>query len=306
VPDDERAGNALASALPARLRDAAIEDWFDERVRPFVAFPSGAETWGAIADGFTDSALATIEERMRRSDGAPPMTALTVLAGWTAGYVAWTVALAVLRDGVLVRPATLRVLRHHDGYCADARLAGGRAVVAAGHPWSSRRDVATVADPAALAAEAIAEIARACTPLVDALARRSGRGRAGLWAQVADGAGNAAPSLLRAEPSIPAAAAVRETERLLRAPGAPWKHVPRFWIAAGSGGPVLVKHRRSCCLTNRCDRDARAEQPEAEGDAEFLARFGDEPPDYCPTCVFRPPEDVQARTLFEAERAAVQ
>jgi len=241
---------------------------------------------------------------MRRSDGAPARTALTILAGWRAGYVAWVIAVALLRDGVLVRPAALRVLRHPDGWCGDACVVAGQIVVVAGHPWSLRAGVGTVADHAALEAEAVAEIARASTPVLDVLARRAGRGRAGMWGQVADGLGNAAPSLQRAEPAIGPAAVIAATERLLRAPGAPWKHVPRFWIAATSSGTVVVKHRSSCCLSYRCDRDARAELPGEELDAEYLERFGDEPPHYCATCLFRPPEDVEERIVFDAERAA--
>jgi hypothetical protein len=93
-------------------------------------------------------------------------------------------------------------------------------------------------------------------------------------------------------------------ERLLRAPGAPWKQAPRFWIATTRRGAVVVKHRRSCCLSYRCDRDARAEAPGEELDPAYLERFGDEPPHYCSTCLFRPPEEVEARAVFEAERAA--
>jgi hypothetical protein len=94
-------------------------------------------------------------------------------------------------------------------------------------------------------------------------------------------------------------------ERLLRAPGAPWKQAPRFWIATTGRGAVVVKHRRSCCLSYRCDRDARAEAPGEELDPAYLERFGDAPPHYCTTCLFRPPEDVEARAVFEAERAAM-
>jgi hypothetical protein len=195
VPGEGPTGRGLPRALPAHLRDAAIEAWFDERVRPLVSFRDAGGTWGTVADGLTDGALATIEDRMRRADGAPPRTALTILAGWRAGYLAWVLAVALLRDGVLVRPRALRVLRHPDGWCGDACLVAAEVVVVAGHPWSSRAGVATVADRAALETEAVAEIARAGMPIVDVLARRADRGSAGMWGQVADGLGNAASSL---------------------------------------------------------------------------------------------------------------
>ena len=93
-----------------------------------------------------------------------------------------------------------------------------------------------------LEAEAIAEIVRACTPIIEVLATRSRRGRADLCG--------------------------------------------------------------SCCLYHRFDPDAREEQPreEEEPDAAHLERFGDDPPHYCATCLFRKPEDVEARMVYYAER----
>ena len=71
--------------------------------------------------------------------------------------------------------------------------------MAAGHPWCGRRGVETLPDRASLQVEAIAEIARTCTPVIELLATRSRRGRAGLWAQIADSIGGAAYSLHDAE-----------------------------------------------------------------------------------------------------------
>ena len=291
------------------LTGISIEAWFDERIRPLVRFdPESccASSWGSAASGLEDHELDMIEDRMRRSEGAPARTALTILVGWRAGYLASMIALGLLRDGVLVEPSRVRMLRSPDGWCADARLDdGARALVAADHPWSSRADVVTMPDEAALEAEAVAAIGRACAPIVDLLACRAGRARAGMWAQVADGLGNAALALAQAEPQTPPCRIVRATERLLRAPGAPWKHVPRLWTAEAGGEPVLVKQRRSCCLSYRCDPTV-SEQPALElPEPAFLARFGNEPPHYCDTCPFRSPSDVEARALFKAARARV-
>ena len=124
------------------------------------------------------------------------------------------------------------MLRHPHGWCADARLgADAEVAVAAGHPWCGRPGVETLPDRASLEAEAIAEIARACTPIIEVLATRSRRGRAGLWAQIADSVGGAAHSLHDAEPQIPTDTVIGATEQLLHAPGAPWKQTPDFWLA---------------------------------------------------------------------------
>ena len=66
-----------------------------------------------------------------------------------------------------------------------------------------------------------------------------------------------------------------------------------------------VKHRGSCCLYYRFDPDARAhsaddEQPDAHHRA-YLERFGDDAPPHCGTCLFRAPEDGEARMIFNAE-----
>jgi hypothetical protein len=78
-----------------------------------------------------------------------------------------------------------------------------------------------------------------------------------------------------------------------------------LWTAEAGGEQVLVKQRRSCCLSYRCD-PAACEHHEIEPrEPAFLARFGNEPPHYCDTCPFRSPADVEARALFRADRARV-
>ncbi len=309
MPQGEAAGDhTIPVALPAQLHDAGLEDWFAERVRPLVGDEAedcvdGA--WGGPGEGLSSEELDAIVSHMRRCDGAPERAALTMLAGWNAGYVAWVIASAMLRDGVLVwasRPGVLSVLRRRHGWCADARLGTAAEVaVATGHPWCGRPAVETLPDRASLEAEAVAEIARACTPIIELLATRSRRGRTGLWAQVADSVGGAAYPLHDAEPQIPIDAVIGATERLLHVAGAPWKHTPDFWLADAASGPVLIKHRGSCCLYYRFDPDAGEEQP-PRPDAAQLERFGDDPPHYCATCLFRKPEDVEARMVFHAER----
>ncbi len=310
-PDMDQTTDVLPLGVPADLRDASLQAWFDERVRPLVfreAEEGAVGRWEAVEDGLTDTALAEFEERMR-DEGAPARAALTIFAGWSAGYVAGMITIGVLRDGVLVRtsrPGALRVLRHSGGWYGDVRLGAAEGVVVAGHPWSARCDVITVADRSALEAEAIAEISRVCTPIIEAIAERSQRGRAGLWAQVADGIGSVAFLLCEVEPQIAPAMVAEATVRLLRTPGAPWKqrHVPRFWMAQTSGDPVLVQHRGSCCLFYRFEPDTDAPAEDSEPDpvyAAYVERFGEEPPHYCATCLFRKPEDVEARLVFSAE-----
>lgn len=302
-------GNVLT--WPARLHHAGLEEWFAERVRSLVGDEEencDDGVWGDLGDGFSSEELDAVVTRMRRCDGAPERATLTMMAGWNAGYVAWVIASAVLRDGVLVRasrPGVMSVLRHPDGWCADARLgAAAEVAVAAGHPWCGRPGVETLPDRASLEAEVIAEIVRACTPIIEVLATRSRRGRPSLWAQIADSIGGAAYSLHDAEPQIPTKTAISATERLLHARGAPWKQTPELWLADAEGGPVLIKHRGSCCLYYRFDPDAREEQPPEgeEPDAAYVERFGDDPPHYCATCLLRKPEDVEARLVYYAER----
>lgn len=284
----------LPVAFAEHLRDAPIGDWFDERVRPLVggqAGEGGEGAWEPLADVVSDDALQELEARLLRRDGVPARAAHSMFAGWSAGYLAWTIAIGVLRDGVLVaasRPGAVLVLRHPDGYYHDVRLIDAHAYVSAAHPWAGRPDVKTLTDHAALEAEAVAEIDRVCSAVIDGIAQRSGRGRAGLWAQVADAVGDAAFSLQAAEPGIGPLDVSPSIQRLLSTPGAPWRHTPTIWIAEDGGDQVLVKHRGSCCLYYRRD-PAVAEQP------------GDEEPDYCTTCLFRSPADVEARALFDAQ-----
>jgi hypothetical protein len=124
-------------------------------------------------------------------------------------------------------------------------------------------------EDAALQEAAVREIELACEPILEPIASESGRGRQGLWAQVADSVADAAPSVS----DLPA------VEALLDAEDAPWRHRPRMWVADGE---TLVKHRGSCCLYYR-----RESVDPDEG--------------YCDNCLFRTTEDVEARVLAYAE-----
>jgi hypothetical protein len=260
-------------------------DWFERRVRPLVGEPGSEGIWQPAGTVPPDAALAAIEDAMRRDARAPARAAMTMTAGWLAGWTAWVLAVGVLRDGILVRasrPGVLDLLLHPEGYLCDARVRRHDCVVVEGHGWDGRASTTVVADDDALHARAVREIADVCGPVVDAIARRSGRGRAGLWAQVADSLADAAHAVLEAEPDLAPAAPIAAVERLLRAPGAPWTHRPRLWLAGEREDPVLVKHRGSCCLYYRCDQ-------------------GRTP--HCDTCLFRTSEDVQARVLAHAAAA---
>jgi hypothetical protein len=255
----------------------AIADWFDQRVRPLVGAEGLTGTWQSPAERLDAADLELVAERLRSRDAVPARAALTMLAGWTAGYVAWVIAIGVVRDRVLVRasaPSALRVLRHADGYYFDARLARPCVAVEADHPWAARPEVA-VAD-APLEVAAVREIGLACEPIIEPIASGSGRGRQGLWAQVADSVSHAATSV----GELPA------VEALLDADHTPWRHRPRMWVASDG---TLVRHRGSCCLWYR--------------------REGVDPDEgYCDTCLFRTTEDVEARVLAyaESERTALR
>jgi hypothetical protein len=273
--------------LPAHLVEAPVAEWFDQRVRPLIGAEGLTGSWQGAAERLGDADLQLVAESLRERDGLPARAALTMLAGWTAGYVAWLIGIGVLRDGVLVRasaPSALRVLRHSDGYYFDARLARPCAAVAPDHPWASRPDVGVVT--ADLEVEALREITRVCEPILEPIARQSGRGRHGLWAQVADSLADAASTLHAAEPTVDAATAMAAVESLLGAADAPWRHRPRLWLADAGGEAVLVKHRGSCCLYYRREG--------ADAPAELSER-------YCDTCLFRQTEDVETRVLSLAE-----
>jgi hypothetical protein len=200
-------------------------------------------------------------------------------------------ASVMLRDGVLVRasrPSVLRVLRHPDGCCADARLgADAEVAVATGHPSSGR------------SASRRSPIERRWRPRRSQ--RSSGRARRSRGARHA-----VAPwprgSVRRGSP---AASAARLT-RCMTSSTDPMDTV--IARPSGSGTPRARRRRertgahqapRLCYLSYRFDPDAREEQPpeEEEPDAANLAyveRFGDDLPRYCGTCLFRKPEDVEA------------
>ena len=283
-------------AHPASLR---LADWFDDRVRPLVAYAPDAPgaRWraaGAVPPAPELEALLARAE----AEGTVPRVALTWVAGWQGGAVAIAAAIGLLRDGILVRQG-LEVLVHPDGWVADMRVRAGRGLAAPGHVPSATRGRAPRDDLPAAFADLLVEH---CTPLVGALADRSGRGRAGLWAQVADAVGGAATVVAAAEPERPQDELLEETRRLLVAPGVPWRTRPGLRRVGDDGG-VLVVHRGSCCLAYRCDPPEEPAEPDALRRA-YLERFGDDPPRYCDTCLFREARDVDTRVAWFAARNA--
>lgn len=305
------AGSSSFSPVPgdrpaSSIAGQEVGAWFDERVGPLV----GAECDECAAGEWVradavpgDDELAAVERRLARADGAPPRTALTIMVGWWCGYLASVIAAGVIRDGILLRvarPGALEVLRHPDGWLGDARPIAPGVAVAEGHPWCGRPGVETVFGSDVVRAEALDEIRRACGPALEAIARRSRRGRAGLWAQVADSVGWTARSLHDASPGVDPQAAIAATRRLLDTSGAPWRQTPNLWTADLAGRPGIVTHRGSCCLYYQCDLAAAAERHEP--DPEYVARFGHDDPNYCTTCLHREPGAVEARLRFHREQ----
>lgn len=264
--------------------------WFDERVRPLVRYSTGdGAEWIAPERVVETAALEQIEASQRRGAGAPAKVALTTAAGWTAGYVTAALAIGVLRDGVLVRLSEAQsVAAHRDpgGWLCDLRFDDAPLVVAAGHPFATQPGALVVDD---LRAAFGAEVARVCKPWIDALAARSKRSASGLWAMAADAVGTATNTLAAADDTRSPEGWIAAAEPLLAADGTPWRKQPRLWtFETASGLKGVVQHRTSCCLWYRCNPDD-ADDPEA-------ARLDiAEEPNYCSTCLFRDPADIDAR-----------
>lgn len=270
------------------MSDAAA--WFDERVRSLVSYPTGdGAEWVPLDRVVEERALEQIEEAQRRGAGAPAKVALTTAAGWTAGYVTAALAAGLLRDGVLLRLSEspgASVLRDAGGWLCDVRVESARLDVPAGHPLAGRPGVRVVDDPVAGFG---AEIERVCGPWIRALAARSRRGANGLWAMAADAIGTATGTIATADPSRSAEAWIAAADAVLAAPGTPWRKQPKLWVVeTASGSTSVVQHRTSCCLWYRCDPD------DADDPAAAREEITEEP-NYCSTCLFREPADIDAR-----------
>jgi hypothetical protein len=294
----------LRGALSAHLD---VPAWFADRVRPVAApYPGycAGGRWTTVEGAVADDAMAGIEDAQRRQSGAPPRAAAMFTAGWAVGLMAAAIAVGVVRDGVLVHPSDeeLELLQIRGGYCGDVRIADVPVSVAAGHAWAGRDGVRAVGGHDRLETAAIATIAGLGEGAVAALGERARLGHPGLWAQAAE---TAAAALLRLSAFEPVAPDELQavTKRFLARPGRPWKRTPDVWVARAGEAQVLIQHRGSCCLFYQCDPDL-ADEPPVRPDAEYMARFGDDEPSYCGNCLFREREDVEARTVFEATRAA--
>ena len=80
--------------------------------------------------------------------------------------------------------------------------------------------------------------------------------------------------------------------------------VPREALTMGMATLPLVLHRGSCCLAYRCDVPGSEELDPGPVERAFRARFGDHPPRYCDTCLFRDAADVDARARWRADPTA--
>lgn len=269
---------------------SAAAAWFDERVRPLVRYATGdAAEWIAPERVVETAALKQIEASQRRGAGAPPKVALTTAAGWTAGYLTAALAVGVLRDGVLVRWSGARgasVRRDPGGWLCDLRFDDAPLVVAEDHPLAGLPGAEVVDDVQAAFGP---EVARVCGPWIDALAARSKRSRTGLWAMAADAVGTATNTLAAADDTRSPDAWITAAEPLLAADGTPWRKQPKLWTYRTTTGLTgVVQHRTSCCLWYRCNPDD-ADDPDAAR-LEIV-----EEPNYCATCLFRDPADIDAR-----------
>lgn len=264
--------------------------WFDERVRPLVRYSTGGGAeWIALDRVVETTALERIEELQRRGAGAPAKVALTTAAGWTAGYVTAALAVGVLRDGVLLRLSEAQgaaALRDPGGWLCDLRCDAAPLAVTPDHPFAGRPGVEVVDD---LHAAFGREVSRVCDPWIEALATRSRRSRSGLWAMAADAVGTATNTLAATDDSRSPEGWVAAAEPLLAASETPWRKQPKLWtFETASGLKGVVQHRTSCCLWYRCN-------PDDADDPEAVRLDIVEEPNYCSTCLFRDPKDIDAR-----------
>jgi hypothetical protein len=78
-----------------------IAGWFDQRVRPLIGAEGLTGTWQGPAERLGAADLELVARRLGSRDALPARAALTMLAGWTAGFVAWVIAIGVVRERVL-------------------------------------------------------------------------------------------------------------------------------------------------------------------------------------------------------------
>ena len=289
-----------APSIGDATRHGAVQQWLDARIRSLTHRPEVGR-WASREQALSEESLAGARAYLRRASGVcDPRAGMRILTGWIAGPVVSVIGALAARDGIgvdLAASAGVELGLAAEGYVADLAIARPRVSVLPDHAWAGSPEVGVVADERALDELAIAGIVAWCGPVIEAL-EPSGRGRGPLWAQIPDALGSIAPMLSDADPQADPQRWIDRVERLMAVPG-PWRRAPRLWVADAEGEPVAICHRSSCCLYYR------SEEPEesVELDADFLARFGDESPQYCGTCRLREPEDVEARTVYWALRA---
>ena len=225
-----------------------------------------------------------------------PRVALTWVAGWQGGAVAIAAAIGLLRDGILVRQG-LEVLVHPDGWIADMRVRAGRGLAAPGHRPLGDAATGTSHDLPRTSRNSWPSTARRSSARWPTAPDAAAPGCGPRWPTQPVPRRRSSPRRSRSAPQDELLAATR---RLLDAPGVPWRTRPAL-RRVGDGGRVLVVHRGSCCLAYRCDAPEEPAEPDALRRA-YLERFGDDPPRYCDTCLFRDAADVDTRAAWFAAR----
>ncbi len=282
---------------------AALSDRIDQRLA-VLADRSFVARWTTRDAAIAAEAIAAGHAQMRAVyrvlDARGSARQLT---GWLAGPVAGAVAAFAVADRVGIDLAASHGVElglAPEGYVSGLRVGRPSVHVLAGHEWAAERGVGVVASEGELDELVVAGIVAWCAPIIAAL-DGSGRGATPLWAQVTDALGSVAARLGDAIPGSDPRLWIARTERLLAAPSRPSRRLPALWTAETSGGPVAVCRRASCCMFYRSEPPP---EDELVLDPGFHARFGDDPLRYCGTCCLRSAEDVEARTVYWAERLA--
>jgi hypothetical protein len=292
-------------APPAPSAHAALPDRIDARLGE-LADRSAVARWTTQQAAVAPEAIAAGHAQMRAIYGVVDARgSARQLTGWLAGPVAGAVAALAVADRIGIDLAASHGVElglAPEGYVAGLRISRPSVQVLAGHEWAAESGVEVTGSEEALDELVVAGIVAWCAPVIAAL-DSSGRGSAPLWAQVTDALGYVAAHLGDALPGSDPALWIARTERMLAAPSRPSRRLPALWVAETSGDPVAVCHRASCCMYYR------SQPPEGDEpvlDADFHARFGDDPMRHCGTCCLRSPEDVEARTVYWAERALAE
>ncbi|MFT4034593.1 MAG: hypothetical protein QM679_03345 [Patulibacter sp.] len=240
--------------------------------------------------------------------GTPPKAAAKYLAHGFGALLARAVGYAVVASGAsfVVDAGVCWRIEPDDLYPGTVDLGMPLALVDPTHRWAGLPGTEVVADEGERFARANAAVVTVVAPIIDVLRVLSGLGRAGLWAEVADGyAGWITDQQL-----------IEVTERridllrgLVDADGAPWKTGPQLWTVHTEHGVACCMQKGGCCLHYTEPQHASRGGEGVEDDdhdpllAEFREAFA-EPgaPAYCTCCSLRARTSVQERQLWWFER----